>query len=71
MGNTGWEGGGGGGFGQWKQGEAVAVIQVRDGGDFDEGTRGRDAEKWLDLGCILKIEQAEVTEELVMECDRN
>lgn len=49
-------GDGGMGFGQWRLREAIVVIQVRYDGDFDEGGRGGDDEKWLDWGCILKID---------------
>lgn len=46
-------------------------MEMSEDGDFDEDGKGRDGEKWSDLGYILKIEQTEVSEKLIMGCDRN
>lgn len=47
------------------------MMVMSEDGDFDEAGKGRHGEKWLDLGYILKIEQTEVSEKLIMGCDRN
>lgn len=65
----------GGGIWQWKQRERGSwsnlMMVMSEDGDFDEAGKGRHGEKWLDLGYILKIEQTEVSEKLIMGCDRN
>lgn len=47
------------------------MMVVSEDGDFDEDGKGRHGEKWLDLGYILKIKQSEISEKLIMGCDRN
>lgn len=46
------------------------MMVMSEDGDFDEGGKRRDGEKWLDWGYILKIEQTEVSEKLIMGCDK-
>lgn len=51
-------------WGRGITGEAVAVVKVRDGAGWVQGTGNEGAEKWSDSGSILKVEKTGLVEGL-------
>lgn len=49
---------------------AAAVAELRGGGGSGQRDNGGTGEKWLDSGCILKVEPPGFPEELAGRCDR-